>query len=400
MDEMDDRAYQERRARRRRRGVLGIIIKVILSIVICSPLIFFAVWTGAKLMFPVASEVTGLKTELARKAGNDKLATVTVTNPEGRELELQRFDKKTGKWEETKSLKLSGKDRQKVKITFPKGWDDATYSRWRLFMKGSFGIKKYVGDPVDVICRNRGGLKLKAAAACVYSVEDKQVLYDINMHKKLPNASTTKMITAILALENSKDSDVVPVSRRAAITYYSSFPFRKGYKFYMGDLLRAMLIVSSNESASAVAEYVGGSYEAFAKIMNKRAKELGAKHTNFVTPSGLDAKGHHSTAYDLAMINAEAIKSDEYNKIMLMKKHKFRCVNKKNEKFEAKATNDLLKEKIKGYMGGKTGTTPQAGNCLSSAYKWKGKEYIIVVLDAGDRFEATKKLMKYVRKYS
>ena len=381
--------------------MLWTAVQISIAAVICIPLIFFCFWAGTKLFFPAQSEVTGIKPRVTGYAEKPLVKTVKVTKPSGRMLMLERFDEKTDSWVEEASFKTGTADEEKVDIAFPRVWTDYTYSTWRLTMEREFGVRRYKGDSFEVLCRNRGGVKTRSTAAVVLCKDTGDVIYAKNMHKELPNASTTKMMTAILAFENSKMDEVVTFSHRAVITPYAYFGIHTGYKFYMGDLMKAMLIQSANECATAIGEHVGGTYEKFRDMMNKRAKELGCRHTHFITPSGLDAYGHHSSAYDIALINAKAIEFDEYNKIMLMKKYTLKNLNKDDEyEYELKPSNDLLKEHIKGYMGGKTGTTAQAGNCLSSAYKWKDKTYIIVVFNAGDRFAETKKLMKYVRKYS
>ncbi len=400
-EQADDRSYLKRQARRKQRRMLLTYAETIVAAVICIPLLFFCFWAGTRLFFPAETEVTGLKARLAGKASDQLTRKVTITNPAERKLRLERYDEDEEKWVEEASFKTGDEKKEKVTVTFPDSWTGYTYSKWRLAMDREFGVRKYTSDPFDVICRNRGGVKTSAAAAIVYCKDNGEILYEKNINKEMPNASTTKMMTAILAFENSKMDEVVTFSRRAVITPYAYLGIHTGYKFYMGDLMRAMLIMSANECSTAICEHVGGTYEHFRDMMNERAKELGCKHTHFLTPSGLDLNGHYSTVRDIAIINAKAIEFDEYNKIMLMKKFKLRNLNQDDPwEYDIKPTNDLLEENIKGYMGGKTGTTAQAGNCLSSAYKWKGNTYIIVVFDAGDRFKATKNLIKYVKKYA
>ena len=401
MPEADDGLFQKRQARRKRRRMLHAAIRLLVAAVICIPLIFFCFWSGSRLFFPADTEVEGIEPKIAQKASKELVRTVTVTNPESRDLKLQRFDEESEKWV-TEKMTGTGFDKvEEVTVKFPDTWTDYTYSKWRLSMDRSFGVKEYTGETINITCRNRGKLKIKGSSAVIYCKDNDEVLYDQKMNKELPNASTTKIMTAILALENSKDDEVVTFSHRAVMTPYAYYGIHTGYKFRLGALMRAMLIQSANECATAIGEHVGGSYEKFRDMMNARAKELGCKHSHFITPSGLDVNGHYSTAYDMALITSKAVEFDEYNKIMLMEKYKLKNLNKDEPwEYDVKPTNELLEEHIKGYMGGKTGTTGQAGNCLSSAYKWKGKTYIIVVFNTYDRFGATKKLMKYVRQYA
>ena len=399
--EGDDSQFRKRQARRKRRRMIGAAIRLAVAAVICIPLIFFCFWAGTRLFFPAETEVTGLKTKIAQKASKSIVITLTVTHPEDRDIELQRFDEEEEYWVTEKTVRTGFDEEEKIMIELPKTWTKYTYSKWRVSIGRAFGVKAYTSKPIQVTCRNREKLGFKCTAAVIYCVDNGEVLYDINMNKEIPNASTTKIMTAILAMENAKDSEVVTFSYRAVMTPYAYYGIHIGYKYRLGDLLRAMLIQSANECATAVGEHVGGSYEKFRDMMNARAKELGCKHTHFITPSGLDVNGHYSSAYDMALINAKAIEFDEYNKIMLMEKFKLRNLNKDEPwEYDVKPTNDLLEEHIKGYMGGKTGTTGMAGNCLSSAYKWKGKTYILEVFNTYDRFKATKRLMKYVRDYA
>ena len=401
LSEADEEMFRKRQAKRKRKRTIFAAIRLIVAAVICIPLIFFCFWAGTRLFFPAETEVTGLKPKIAKKASKGITVTLTVTHPEDRLIELQRLDEESGNWITEKTFSTGFDDVEEVKVEFPDVWTEYTYSKWRVHMDRTFGVKAYTGEPTDVTCRNRKDLKIKCSSAVIYCVDNGEVLYDIKMNKEIPNASTTKIMTAILALENSKDDEVTKFSYRAAMTPYAYYGIHIGYRFHIGDLMRAMLIQSANECATAVGEHVGGSYEKFVEMMNARAKELGCKHTQFKTPSGLDVPGHYSTAYDMALINAKAIEFDEYNEIMLMEKFTLHNLDKDDPwEYEVKPTNDLLKEHIKGYMGGKTGTTGMAGNCLSSAYKYKGKTYILEVFNTYDRFKATKKLMKYVRDYA
>ncbi len=397
----DDSAYIKRQEKRRKKRMMLSAAGILIAAVICIPLIFFCFWAGTKLFFPAGTEVTGIEGKIAGSAEKPFVKTVEVTNPAERKLKLERYDEESGKWVEEASFSTGSGDTAEVDVAFPKVWTDYTYSKWRLSLDREFGVRRYRGEAFDVVCRNRGGVKVKCTAAVVLCKDNGEVIYSKNMNKKLPNASTTKMMTAILAYENGNMEDTVEFSHRAVITPYAYIGIHTGWKFRMEDLMKAMLIMSANECATAIGEHVGGSYEDFRDMMNKRAKELGCRRTHFITPSGLDVNGHYSTVYDTALINAKAIEFEDYNKIMLMKKFMLKNLEKDSDwEYEVKPTNELLKENIKGYMGGKTGTTAQAGNCLSSAYKWKGKTYIITVFNAGDRFDTTKKLIKYVKKYS
>jgi D-alanyl-D-alanine carboxypeptidase (penicillin-binding protein 5/6) len=141
--------------------------------------------------------------------------------------------------------------------------------------------------------------EIEAAAGIVMDMETGRILYEKNAYTRRSMASTTKIMTAILAIEKGKLEDTVTVSERAASIWGSDIGLKVGDKFTLKELLMGMLICSGNDAAIAVAEHIGGTLENFLELMNIRAIELGAKDTCFKSPHGLDAAGHYSTAYDL-----------------------------------------------------------------------------------------------------
>lgn len=157
------------------------------------------------------------------------------------------------------------------------------------------------------------GENLYALSAVLMDGENGRVLYGKEAYKGRPNASTTKVMTCILALELAKGDDYVQVSGNAASQPQTRLGMREGQQFYLEDLLYSLMLKSHNDSAVAIAEHIGGSVEGFAEKMNEKAKELGCKDTHFVTPNGLDGEDeggiHHTTARDLALIMAYAIKN-------------------------------------------------------------------------------------------
>ena len=160
-----------------------------------------------------------------------------------------------------------------------------------------------------------------------------------------------------------------------------------------------MLIHSSNDAASALAEYNAGTIENFADKMNKRVRKLGCKNTHFVNPHGLDNKNHYSSAYDLALIQRECIRHKTYRDIIKKKRYSFRTVGKPRTSYTFYSTDALLGS-INGFQGGKTGTTGQAGKCFCGVYRYKGVTYIFTVLgnssDAG-RWSDSRKIIKFIR---
>lgn len=209
-------------------------------------------------------------------------------------------------------------------------------------------------------------------------------------------ASTTKMMTAILALENCQLSDVATVSHNAIFSIPADYVIsnlREGEKLTIEQLLNVLLIPSANDAAIVLAEHVSGSVSKFADLMNEKAKEIGCQHTNFVNPNGIHNKNHTSTAYDLALIAQYAMKNPTFREIIKKTKCSLPKTNKYNKEDRVfYTTNDLLvkntsKAKSNYYypnaIGIKTGYTGEAGNCLVSAAKKNDTEVISVVLGAG-----------------
>ncbi|HHY65349.1 MAG TPA: D-alanyl-D-alanine carboxypeptidase, partial [Clostridiaceae bacterium] len=185
-------------------------------------------------------------------------------------------------------------------------------------------------------------------------------------------ASTTKIMTAIIALENSDLDEEVLISQRAANMGGSVMGLKKDTKVKMIDLLHGLLICSGNDAAVAIAEHVGGSVENFCKMMNEKALELGAYSTNFSNPHGLDEENHYTTAYDLAKITRYALRNHIFNDIV--KKTEFYFDGR-----TLKTTNEMLTT-YEGADGVKTGYTGLAGRCLVTSATRDGKRFISVVL--------------------
>ena len=263
-------------------------------------------------------------------------------------------------------------------------------------IKSSVQYSKAIEEPA----KNRKNLPLNAKSAVIINATTGDILYDKKMNVRRQNASTTKIMTAILAFENSSVNAKTVISQKASKTGDRSVKFKKGDRVFIKNLLNCLLIESDNGSAVAIAESISGSSSKFAKKMNKKAKNLGCKNTHFVNPHGWPNKNHYSTAYDLAVMMKHAMNKKNFRKIVRKKSYTFKTLKKK-DKFKVKTTNKLL-GKIKGITGGKTGTTKAAGYCFVTTYRYKDNTYIIVVLGSksnSKRWNDTKKLIKYIKKY-
>lgn len=240
-----------------------------------------------------------------------------------------------------------------------------------------------------------------------------KVFYEKNAHAKMYPASTTKILTALLVIENCSLSETAQVSKLAldlVPSGYSNAKMREGEVFDIETLLYALLIPSANEAANVLAEYVGGSVEAFAEMCNARAKELGCENLHFVNPNGVHSEDHYCSAYDLYLIAKECFKHEIFRKIVSTKSFSLPATDiyRENDRFFYN-TNELLQRGTYYYeycTGIKTGRTNPAGECLVGAASKNGLNIISVVLGGknensrglNDRFYDTKTLFEFVYK--
>ena len=233
-----------------------------------------------------------------------------------------------------------------------------------------------------------------------------KIIYEENSKKKLYPASVTKVLTAIITIENCKLDDVAKASQNAISSIPSGYvvaPLYVGEEMSIKDLLYALMLKSANDAAYVLAEHVGGSVEGFSEMMNKKAKELGCENTHFVNPNGIHSEDHYTTAYDLYLISKYAMENETFAKIVSTYQYTLSSTNKyKNNDRIMKNTNYFINPNSKFYnediKGIKTGTTMQAGNCLITNIVKDGFDYIIVVLGAetsDGKFYETQKLIKY-----
>ena len=242
------------------------------------------------------------------------------------------------------------------------------------------------GEKIDDIKEvANSDLKINAKSAILFDRTCKRILYEKNAYEKLPNASTTKIMTAIIAYENGNLLDTVTVSKNAAIVGGSSLKLRTGDKIILGELVQGMLLCSGNDAAVAVAEHIGGTVENFCVMMNDKAKEIGAYNTNFVSPHGLDNENHYSSAYDLAIIADYALKIPKFAELA---KQKVCNIKVNGYTRTVTTTNEMLSYYI-GADGVKTGYTGDAGRCLVTSATRDGWQLISVVLGCGTKTNRT-----------
>lgn len=215
------------------------------------------------------------------------------------------------------------------------------------------------------------------------------VIYEKNAYEKMYPASTTKIMTAILALENCELTDIATASYEALYTVpigYANANIKVGEELTIDQLLHVLLIHSANEAANILAEHIAGSVKSFATMMNTKATEIGCLNTHFVNPNGVHDKEHYSTAYDLAIMGRYAMQNETFRKIVSTTFYNLPSTNKypTNDRVFG-TTNELIKKDNYYYefcTGVKTGYTDAAKSCIVSSAKKDGVEYIVVILNA------------------
>lgn len=231
-------------------------------------------------------------------------------------------------------------------------------------------------------------------AGGLFDATANETIYAKNVHERMNPASLTKVMTAYIALKYGHPEDVLTASSNVLITEKGAqlLGIKEGDKMTLDAALHALLLYSANDAAVLIAEYLSGSVESFALVMNDEAKKLGATNTNFTNPHGLTNEEHYTSVYDLYLIFNAAMQYEEFRKIINTTEYKGSYKDKEGneKKIEIKTTNAYLNESQKvpegvSVIGGKTGTTNAAGSCLILLSNSKlGHTYISVILDSDD----------------
>lgn len=235
-----------------------------------------------------------------------------------------------------------------------------------------------------------------ADAAILLDVTTGQVLYQKNAHQRRDPASTTKIMTALLALEMADPDEWVVVSRRAAGTPGSSMHLRTGERYPLADLLRGLMLVSGNDAAVAIAEHLAGNPENFALMMTGKARALGLRDTRFKNPHGMTARGHVTSAHDLAVLARHAQSQPAFARVVCRGEGAACGIDRRGQPIRKslRNTNRLLFT-YQWSDGVKTGTTAAAGNCLVASATRYGQQLIAVVLHANNRWDSAQRLLDY-----
>lgn len=223
---------------------------------------------------------------------------------------------------------------------------------------------------------------VSAESAVLMCANNGRILFSRNGEKQLSMASTTKIMTSLIALESATPEREIVVTKEMVAVEGTSMGLMPGDSVSMEELVYGMLLQSGNDAANTVAHVIGGSQESFATLMNERAAEIGMKNTNFVTASGLDDEEHYSTAYDMALLACECMNNPEFAEICSQKKAK---LTYGNPPYSRTLTNhNKLLWKYSDSIGIKTGFTKKSGRCLVSAAKRNGVTLVAVTLNAPD----------------
>ncbi len=264
---------------------------------------------------------------------------------------------------------------------------------------GNVQMEKIMGEPDQN--------SLYARSAVLMDADSGRILYEKNGHQAMANASTTKILTCIIALENCELDSEVTVSALAASQPKVHLGMREGQRFYLKDLLYGLMLESYNDCAVAIAEHIAGTTADFAAMMNDKAKEIGCEDSYFITPNGLDAKDeagfHHTTAADLSLIMRYCIKGSkmagQFLTITQEGQYQFHDMDGKNS-YTCYNHNAFL-QMMDGALSGKTGFTGNAGYCYIGALQRDDRTFIVALLACGwpnnktYKWADAKKLMQY-----
>lgn len=251
----------------------------------------------------------------------------------------------------------------------------------------------------EPVVMEQPSLKLHASGACLMDAASGRILYGKEEAAPLPMASTTKIMTCLLALEHGNLNDTVTFSARAASMPKVHLGASAGSSFTLEDLLYSLMLESHNDTAVAIAEHVGGSVEGFAGLMNTKAAELGMSQTHFITPNGLDADGHASTPADMCRLAAYACQNESFLQIIQTPSRTIRDTS--GRRTYSLSNKDAFLTSYDGALGIKTGFTGKAGYCFVGAARRENRTFTTCVLASGWppdkswKWADTKKLMDF-----
>lgn len=267
-------------------------------------------------------------------------------------------------------------------------------------------INTVLATDIDTEDYNPDNITTKSPVVLLMDAKSGKILYSKNAFEKRYPASTTKIMTAILTLENCKLTDIATVSHNAIFSVpvgYSHASLKEGEQLTIEQLLNVLLIPSANDAATVLAEHIAGSVDKFSDMMNNKAKEIGCLNTHFVNPNGIHSEDHYSTAYDLALIGKYAMQFDDIMRIATVNQYTLPKTNKYDKENRIfNSTNGLITKNGEYYYskatGLKTGYTDKAGYCIVTTAKQNDVELLQVVLGSDsikDRYEDCINVFEY-----
>lgn len=234
---------------------------------------------------------------------------------------------------------------------------------------------------------------IHAASAIVMNADTKEVVLERSAYKRRSMASTTKIMTALVALESGRTLETVPITPEMTGAVGTSIGLKTGYEVRLIDLLYGLMLESGNDAADAIAVYLAGTRKNFADLMNRKALKIGMKNTNFVTPSGLDDENHYTTAYDMALLGSYAVRNPAF---LALCSAKYKTVSLVKPDINMTFSNhNRLLSAYSGAVGIKTGFTKKSGRCLVSAAERGGVMFVCVTLNDGDDWNDHRKMLDY-----
>ena len=235
------------------------------------------------------------------------------------------------------------------------------------------------------------GMNTGAKSFALYNPDTKTFLYQSNANERMPMASTTKIVTALIAIEELDLDEIIQVPKEAVGIEGSSLYLKENDELSVKDLVYGVLLQSANDAATVLAIRISGSIEAFANLMTERAFKTGAVNTKFENPHGLDSSEHYTTAHDLSLITAEALSNETFKQITGTYKYSFKL----GENTRTIVNHNKLLKSYDGCIGVKTGFTRKSGRCLVSAANRNGITLVAVTLDDPDDWNDHRNLLNH-----
>ena len=263
----------------------------------------------------------------------------------------------------------------------------------RLTESGGGYLLREEYPPLLYVPESQTGPEIYAASAVVLEAANGTILYAHNEHVRRAPASTTKIMTGLVALLLGDARSLVEVGSWASWTPGSSIGLRKGDQISLGELLQGLMLRSGNDAGVAIAEHISGTENGFVSQMNRLCRQFGALNTHFRNPHGLPAAGHYTTAYDLALITRYALQNKEFARLVRTRDEELEWAGE-HQTEPISNTNRLLWS-FPGADGVKTGTTSEAGPCLVASATRGGRQLIVVVLKSADRWHDASALLEY-----